>query len=82
MHLSAVEQRCTEWGRSGLSVVDRMLLGVQQVFLLRHYLWITGEKEKALSVVLQSVQTFPRNVSFRTFFIAKEQRLSLHLVGA
>ena len=30
-----------------------------------YYAWVTGEREKALSVLLQSVQTFPRNVSAR-----------------
>src|SRR5882724_11582659 len=30
-----------------------------------YYAWVTGEREKALSVVLQSVQTFPRNVRAR-----------------
>jgi tetratricopeptide (TPR) repeat protein len=29
------------------------------------YAWVTGEREKAYSVLLQSVQTFPRNVSAR-----------------
>ena len=30
-----------------------------------YYAWVTGEREKAYSVLLQSVQTFPRNVSAR-----------------
>ncbi len=30
-----------------------------------YYAWVTGEREKALSVLLQSVQTFPRNVGAR-----------------
>jgi eukaryotic-like serine/threonine-protein kinase len=30
-----------------------------------YYAWVTGEREKALSVLLQLVQTFPRNVSAR-----------------
>jgi len=30
-----------------------------------YYAWVTGEREKALSVLLQLVQTFPRNVTAR-----------------
>jgi tetratricopeptide (TPR) repeat protein len=30
-----------------------------------YYAWVTGEREKALSAVLQLVQTFPRNVTAR-----------------
>jgi eukaryotic-like serine/threonine-protein kinase len=30
-----------------------------------YYAWVTGEREKSLSVLLQLVQTFPRNVSAR-----------------
>jgi len=30
-----------------------------------YYAWVTGEREKALSVLSQSVQTFPRNVTAR-----------------
>ena len=30
-----------------------------------YYTWVTGEREKALSVLTQSVQTFPRNVRAR-----------------
>jgi tetratricopeptide (TPR) repeat protein len=30
-----------------------------------YFAWVTGEREKALSVVLQLVQTFPRNVTAR-----------------
>jgi tetratricopeptide (TPR) repeat protein len=30
-----------------------------------YYAWVTGEREKALSVLLQLVQTFPRNVIAR-----------------
>jgi eukaryotic-like serine/threonine-protein kinase len=36
-------------------------LGTEYVY----YAWVTGEREKALSVLSQSVQTFPRNVTAR-----------------
>ena len=42
-------------------ITEPSRLGTEYVY----YAWVTGEREKAYSVLLQSVQTFPRNVSAR-----------------